>query len=395
MPNDKCKSVKNNIFLLIIISAIFGLGGGFSGVILAKQYFNGPAADYSAPREIVFPEEYLRQANLIVENAKKIIVGRENNVNDIISSSQNGIVGIFRKKEGASTSTVPALSGKKPDFENYYKFDDEMGEGLVVTSDGWVLAADFAKNSPESQIIKNFVVITKNKDIYAIDKVVESGMDSYLFIHLSRAKELPVKSFVNKTDLVNSQSLIAVNWRGESYLTSVVDKKEKSGEIRDSDRAVENIVLSNNLGDYFETAFIFSLNGEVAGFFDKKFGLLPLDDFQPLIRGLLEKKEFQRASLGVRYVNLADFAIKEAGFDKGAYIYSDGKTAAIKEGGAAALAGLKEGDIILSVNNTKIEAPYDLAGIISRYSAGDEINLIYRRNGREEAVKIKLGELLK
>jgi hypothetical protein len=383
----------SSIFLLLAAALLFGLAGSFAGIIFARPYFvnniyNAPIAGESSASQ-----DSLRQANSIIENAKKIIIGQENKINETINSSQNSLIGVFLKNEAAATSSAAQIKDNKFNIANYYKLDEEVGEGLVVTSDGWILATDFSNGANENLIAKNYIAITKNKNIYSIDKIARSGIDSYLFIHLADANELPVKVFVSKTDLTNSQSLVALNWRSESYLTSIVDKKEKSQEVRDSDRATENIVLSNNLGNYFDNAFIFSLNNEVVGFFDKKSGLIPLDSFQPLIRGLLEKTETKLPSLGVTYVNLEDFAIKNPGYEKGALIYASGKTPAIKEGGAASTAQLLPGDIIVSIDNFEISGQKDLADIIQKYSAGDTINMIYRRGGQEKSVKIKLGEL--
>lgn len=388
------KEKKGNNFFLLMAAAIFlSLIGSFVGIIIARPYFVNNIYNASIAGESTASQESLRQANSIIENAKKIIISQENKVNETISSSQNSLVGIFLKKEGAATSSAAQIKEKKFNITDYYKLDEEVGEGLVVTSDGWILTTDFSNGADESLIAQNYVAITKSKNIYSIDKIIKSGIDSYLFVHLINASELPVKVFVSKTELTNSQSLVALNWRSESYLTSIVDKREKSQEVRSSDGTTENIVLSNNLGNYFDNAFIFSLNNEVVGFFDKKSGLIPLDSFQPLIRGLLEKTESKLPSLGITYVNLEDFAIKNPGYEKGALIYANGKLPAIKEGSAASLAQLLPGDIIVSIDNFEISGQKDLADIIQKYSADDIINVIYRRAGQEKSVKIKLGEL--
>jgi hypothetical protein len=385
---------KINIIWVIIIAVFFGLAGGIGAIFIARPYLLENIYNLPPTQGTNNSQDSLRQANLIIENAKKILLEQENKVNATINSSQNSLVGVFKKiPETATTGSPMQAKEKQFDIADFYKLDGEVGEGLVVTSDGWILTTDFSKNSAETLILKNYVVITKNKDIYNIDKVMKSGIDSYLFIHLSGAKDLAVKSFVNKADLANSQSLVALNWRGESYLTSIVDKKEISQAIHSSDGAAENIILANNLAAYFDSAFVFSLNNEVAGFFNSKTGLITLDNFQPLIRGLLQKKESKRSSLGVSYVNLEDFAIKTPGLEKGALIYSDTKNPAVQEGSAAMAANLVAGDIIISVDNFEIDGFHDLSDIIQRYSAGDEINVIYRRGGKENAVKVRLGEL--
>ncbi|HTX86695.1 MAG TPA: PDZ domain-containing protein [Candidatus Nanoarchaeia archaeon] len=378
-----------NIFGVIVIALIFGMGGGAAAVIFARPYLLPVANNSLITASTNGANDSLKQANSIIENAKKIIAGQENTINDTISSGQNSIIGVFKKNPAAATSASQAAN-KTFDIAAYYQLNDAVGEGIVVTSDGWILASDFSKNSPDSAILKNFVAITKTNDIYNIDRVVQTGIDSYLFIHLAKARDLPVKNFISKMDLTNSQSLVALDWQGESYLTSIVDKTVSDLPVKDSDNSVQNIVFANNLGDYFDNAFIFSLDGGVVGYFDKKNGPVPLYNFEPLIEGLLRGQPSKRASLGITYVNLQEFAIRDVSYSKGALIYSNTKAPAVKPGGAADLAGLQAGDIIISVDNTAVDAAHDLGNILEKYSAGDSINVIFRRDGSENAAVVKL-----
>jgi serine protease Do len=54
----------------------------------------------------------------------------------------------------------------------------------------------------------------------------------------------------------------------------------------------------------------------------------------------------------------------------------------VSEQSPAAKAGLKQGDIILKVNNTDIETSEDLYKTIGKYNAGDTINITYLRDGK-------------
>jgi hypothetical protein len=384
---------KINLFWVIVLALIFGVAGGISTLLISRQFIPQPSSNISAtPAPVDNSQDNLRQANSIIENAKKIIAGQENKINDTISSSQNSLVGVFKKNQSVST-TSPVAFGKNFNILNYYKLSDAVSEGLVVTSDGWILTSDFTKSAAQDLPLKNFVVITKNKDVYNIDKLSQTGIGSYVFVHLVNAKNLPVKSFVSKMDLTNSQSLLALNWLGESYLTSIVDKTLAVIPVKDSDASSQDIVFANDLGNYFDNAFIFSLDSQVVGYFDKKNGPVPIYNFQPLIDGLLQGKESKHASLGVTYVNLQEFAMKDTSLSQGALIYSNTKNPAVKVDSAAALAGLQAGDIILSVDNVNIDSTHDLGDVLEKYSAGDKISIIYQRNGVENSINVTLQTL--
>ncbi|HTW96703.1 MAG TPA: PDZ domain-containing protein [Candidatus Methylomirabilis sp.] len=376
-----------------VASIIFGLAGGLIALLITRSYFSAALDITPTVENLNNSQNNLRQATMLIESAKKIIVGQQNNVTEAISSSQNTIVGIFKKIDGAATTSNANLTKKNFNLSDYYNLGGEVGEGLVMTSDGWILAAPFSKIPLDNSTIKNFVIITRNQDIYNIDQIKKTGIDSYFFLHLRGAKDLPVKGFVNNLDISSGQSLVVLDWEGDSYLSSIVKKNAPSEEIRNSDVATDKFFLANDLNQFFSQAFIFNFNGEIVGFFDNKSGFTPLNGFRPLIRELGGNIISQRPSLGVNYVNLEDFAIKYPGYEKGALIRGTEKIPSIKAGSVAATAGLREGDVIISVDNSEIDSQHDLADIIQKYYAGDQINIIYRRAGADNSLRLKLDAL--
>lgn len=377
---------------LIIICTILGLSSSLVGAIIAKNYILEGSVNPSTNKETNISQDTLRRASsIIIDNAKKIVVEQDNKVKETVSSAQNSVVGIFKKKEEA----LKATSTKEKVFSvsDYYLINNEVGEGLIVTSDGWIVAPEMVKGLSEEAIIKNYVVITKTKNVYLIDKIIKTGIEPYIFIHLVNAKDLPVKGFATLNSLTESQLLVAVNWQGKSYLSSLFEKEKDSSLIKESDAPSGNMILSDSLDNFFSNAFLFNLNGEAAALFSQKSGVVAINNFLPIIQDLLDKKEVKYPSLGISYVNLSSLTIKDPRYERGALIYSEGKVPAMKPDSAAAMAGLKEGDIILSVDSTQINIENDLAETIRKKSAGDEINIIYLRNGEEKMLKVKLQEL--
>ncbi len=64
----------------------------------------------------------------------------------------------------------------------------------------------------------------------------------------------------------------------------------------------------------------------------------------------------------------------------------------VTKGSAAEKAGLKEGDIIIKVNDAKVEAPSDLTKAIGSHKPNDEVTVYYKRDGKDMSAKVKLGE---
>lgn len=77
----------------------------------------------------------------------------------------------------------------------------------------------------------------------------------------------------------------------------------------------------------------------------------------------------------------------------GAFISSglNGQSAVLPDT-AAAQAGLREGDIITAVNGQRLDANTSLRQLLLQYRPGDTVELTILRNGKEQNVKVTLGE---
>ncbi|MCB9190546.1 MAG: PDZ domain-containing protein [Flavobacteriales bacterium] len=62
------------------------------------------------------------------------------------------------------------------------------------------------------------------------------------------------------------------------------------------------------------------------------------------------------------------------------------------EGSAAEKAELKEGDVIISVNNTDVTSEKQLRDVIDDFKVGEEVNVKYLRDGKKLSKKVTLGE---
>ncbi len=99
--------------------------------------------------------------------------------------------------------------------------------------------------------------------------------------------------------------------------------------------------------------------------------------------------------LGVNYIDLSGLAgsLTENNYwQKGAIIYKDQRGLAVQKNSPAEKAGLREGDVIISVDNIALTKDNDLADVIQNYLAGDKLTLVYLRDGAENEVEITLVE---
>lgn len=113
---------------------------------------------------------------------------------------------------------------------------------------------------------------------------------------------------------------------------------------------------------------------------------IPVNIVKKIVTDLMEFGEVQRAILGVTIQDIdAELAEKED-LDKieGVYINT------IREEGAAKEAGIKVGDVVLSVNDVKVNSVAELQEQISKYRPKDKVNVVIKRDNKTKPFEVIL-----
>lgn len=379
--------MKINKFLITIsLTVIICLVAGVVGGVVARGYLLDNIPFFG---EIDFSRGYNNQG-IIIRDAKKVIVEQNAKVGEAIDSASVSIVGIFKKQ--------PLVKGKADanfNLNNYYQLDQNISQGLIITSDGWIVAnlQTEATDKPA-----DYVIIAKDKKIYSVDKIIKDNLTAFSFIH-AVAKDLPVRKFVSDEDIKNGNLIIALNWHGDSLLSEIVSRQGKNNKLVNfSDSVFGEIILNNQLSQEFSKAVLFNLAGDALALVDNKGVIRPISQLTGAINSLLKYKEIKRPSLGINYIDLANLALVDVSnnnsyLKNGAVISKDSIGVAIIKNSPAYLAGFKAGDIIISVDNIELDENNNLTKIIQQHIAGDKVNFEYWRQGEKKQVEVILGQL--
>lgn len=68
------------------------------------------------------------------------------------------------------------------------------------------------------------------------------------------------------------------------------------------------------------------------------------------------------------------------------------KVTDVSTGSAAEKAGLKKADVIIKINDKKVESPESLSDVVTTFKPKDEVTVYFQRDGKEQSVKAILGE---
>ncbi len=391
----------------MILSTLFGLASGIVGSMIARAFLLEKTFNIPLVGDIDFLDDNNGRPSIIIRSADKVVVEQDAKAAETANTANKSIVGIFKKNLSPSLSeTVQGTSTVAFDPDNFYRLEDNLAEGFIITSDGWIITdfipekmtpalpvTDKVQAAHKKEVLAEYVIISKDKTVYEVDDIIADKTTGYSFWRI-KANDLPVTGFVGRKGIANGQQVLAVNWEKWSWVTTVIGKEDDSPLARSSDRTPETLVLADKPDAEFMGSFLFDFSGNLVALINEEGKIKPIYHFTGVINYLLKNKDLKYAGLGINYVDLS--ALTDGGGKdnvKGALIYKTDKEPAVLPASPAALAGLRPGDIITSVDGMELGSGNDLASVIAEHMAGDEIAIEFLRGGEKKSVKVKLGEL--
>ena len=357
-------------------------------VIIYDQYFNN---FYDIPNN-----NNLKNTVLIPTNYKvhtNSIAGEKTDFTIAASKTIDAVVHV--KNTSSSSSNLPS-------FYRYFYDEDELperigtGSGVIVSPDGYIITNNHViEDSNEIEITTN-----DNKSYQA--KIIGTDPDTDIAVlKINSNKKLPYVFFGDSDATQIGEWVLAVGnpFNLNSTVTAgIISAKSRDLNKRDgvnesyiqTDAAVNRGnsggALVNTSGELIgiNTA-ITSISG---GFVGYSFAV-PSNVARKVFEDLIEYGDVQRGLLGVMGQALdAQFAERfEVEETEGFYITD------LEEGLGADLAGLKPGDIIKSVDGITINKFADLSGYLSTKRPGEKVKLIYKRDGNEMRVDVRLEKI--
>ncbi|MBL7021722.1 serine protease [Patescibacteria group bacterium] len=370
---------------VVIVSLLFGLMAGFFGSWWQiKMQPNWLYTDVSTGPGISEILDLAAQQNDNIKNSFDNITTQ---------NLSNQTVLIYTNNYSASADEWDAL----------YTDDNLQGNGLIVTSDGWIVTTD----SVITDVNEDYLIITNDRQGFEVVEFVVDSYNGLVFLKIDKSDLNPITIRTADSVKFGDNLLVLRNTlkfnKPFQLHTKLIAKdftliEDSYNFLHSTDKNDLNLVIKDSVGQEFIGSPLANSNGDVIGILIGDNMALSGLNIQITVRNFLSSEAMvNHNSLGANYIDLAEVvglpANLHQGYNKGALIYGNEELGidAIVEDGAAARAKIVSGDIILKVNDQLIESGSSLNRLLQEYPLGSTVTLsVLRASGDIEDIIITL-----
>lgn len=346
----------------------------------------------------------------------QVLIGAEKKV----TTRESQLISEIAKQVGPSVVSVNTRTTEEGDGFGFYGMggvQQGSGTGIIISKEGIVITNRHVVPAGLSEVSITLSDGTELRNVSVIGRTNENdSLDiAFLKINDTKGRTLSPAILGDSSTVEVGDNVIAIGNALGQFQNTVTNgiisgygRTVQTGDSSDPGKA------PNNLDDLFQTDAainegnsggpLVNLNGQVIGINTAIAGnaqnigfAIPVNDVKGLVDQVFKSGKFSRPYLGVRYLPLtADLAAAyELKTHEGAFIVpsSDPSSPSVIPGSPAEQAGLKERDIIKTVNNRKVDQSHSLTGLLAKFKPGDRIRLQVLRGDKTLDVSITVGSM--
>mgnify|MGYP000870994904 CR=1 FL=1 len=311
---------------------------------------------------------------------------------DLFITSDNPVVEISEKVGPAIVGITnrSVIKQRSPFFGQIEEELEGYGSGIIISEEGYIVTNNHVIEDADEIV----VILKGGKEVQA----TLIGQDSVTDVAVIKIEEpdLTVAKIGDSDKVRQGELAIAIgNPLGHTLagtvtvgVVSAVNRQITYGNNQFTMIQTDAAINPGNSG-----GALVNSKGEVIGMNtlkSKAEGLgfaIPSNVFMPIVEELIQKGKIERPGIGVLIAQVTDEMVETYGYPKGVAIVQ------IANDSAADKAGLLPNDIILGVEDKKVETVDELKDEINKYQVGDIVKFTVWRDGKEFVVPIKLQQL--
>ncbi len=271
------------------------------------------------------------------------------------------------------------------------------GSGVIISQDGYILTNNHVVKDASDKGIK--VILTDKREFPA--KLIGSDPNTDVAIIKIEADNLIVASVGNSDNVQVGQWVLAIGnplGLNNTVTAGIVSAIGRNVNVSNDSYAINNFIQTdavinpgNSGGALVDVnGYVIGINSAIkttTGYYQGYGFAIPINMAKSVSEELIKYGKIERGYIGVSIKDVDSKDAKGFGLDKAKGVLIQN----VIKGGAGDDAGLKPGDIILSVNGKEVNAANQLQTEIGSKRPGEEVTLKIFRDGKEfdQIVKLK------
>jgi len=391
---------KKQFFLGLILASFIGALIAVGGI---KLFEEAPVESEAVTVENTSASftSMVDDANFTVPDGLNFVYAAEVTTPTVVHIQSN-----FNQEKGSSYGNSMEdlfrdfFGNRSPNQERTPQYGRGFGSGVIISADGYIVTNNHVIDDADE------VQVTLENNRKYVAEVIGTDPTTDVALIKVKAKGLPFVNYGDSDALRVGEWVLAVGnpfAQGSQYdLTStvtagIVSAKARSINIIGGTYGIESFIQTDaavNPGN--SGGALVNLRGELIGintaiaspnrsYAGYSFAV-PSTLVRKVVADLKEYGVVQRALLGVNINNVTEEVAEEKGLDE----VSGVVIAGVGDKSAAAEAGLKPGDVVTHINNTKVRDVPELQELVARNRPGDDIKVTFVRDTRQKTVTATL-----
>ncbi len=298
----------------------------------------------------------------------------------------------------ASVVNIKATTGSSDMLETLWGSGTaslSSGSGVIISAEGYIVT-----NQHVIERSNQIEITLGDKRNYSAKVIGEDEASDLALLKITTPDKLPFVDLGNSDELRVGQWVLAVGnpFNLSSTVTAgIVSAKGRNMEIMEGEMSAESFIQTDaavNPGN--SGGALVGMSGELIGIntaimtrtgsYEGYSFAIPSNIVKKVVRDLKEFGLVQRAFIGIVPGEITPILAEKLGLKSQTGVY----ISRVNSSGAAEDAGLKAGDVLLSINNNPIKNIADYQQKLSSYRPNSEVTIEYNRNGKNNKVVIKL-----
>ncbi|MGC4252186.1 MAG: Do family serine endopeptidase [Sphingobium sp.] len=273
-----------------------------------------------------------------------------------------------------------------------------LGSGFIISPDGYIVTNNHVVSAgAEGATVDSITVTLTNREEYSAKLVGRDPATDIAVLKIDAKKALPFVKFGDSTRARVGDWVVAIGnpFALSGTVTAGIISALHRGTGGTYDKFIQtdaSINQGNSGGPMFDmNGNVIGINSQILSPSGGNVGIgfaIPSEQAAPIVDTLRKGQTVKRGYLGIQITPLGEDMADSLGLAKNRGEFVQG----VEPGKGADKAGIKAGDVIVSVAGQEVTPDQNLSSIVANQAIGARVPIVIIRNGQRQNVTAIVGE---